>query len=72
MVLLKPLDSSAACSQRRSTTYIPAGVGAGFRLAAPGILGGLFPTRLYHLDRLFPTPLYRVHPCGRASMQACP
>ena len=34
--LNKPLDSSAACSRRGSTTYIPVGV------------GGLFPTPLYY------------------------
>ena len=29
-----------------------------------------FQTRLYHLGGLFPTPLYHLHPCRRASMQA--
>ena len=39
-------------------------------------LGGLFQTclqqagALYHLGGLFPTPLYHLHPCRRASMQA--
>ena len=28
-----------------------------------------FQTRLYHLGRLFPTRLYHLHPCRRASMQ---
>ena len=27
-------------------------------------------TRLYHLGGLFQTPLYHLHPCRRASMQA--
>ena len=60
--------SSAARSRRRSTTYIPVGVSIndgkgdfGLRRAATGILGGLFQT-----------PLYYLHPCRRASMQACP
>ena len=29
-----------------------------------------FQTRLYHLGGLFLTPLYHLHPCRRASMQA--
>ena len=28
------------------------------------------PTPLYHLGGLFQTPLYHLHPCRRASMQA--
>ena len=35
-----------------------------------GFLSGLFPTPLYQLGRLFPTRLYHLHPCRRASMQA--
>ena len=45
---------------------------SGVRQAVTGILGGLSPTPLYHLGGLFPTPLYHLHPCRRASMQACP
>ena len=45
---------------------------SGLRRVAAGLLGGLFPTPLYHLGGLFPTPLYHLHPCRRASMQACP
>ena len=42
---------------------------AGIISAAP-FLDRLFPTRLYHLGGLFLTPLYHLHPCRRASLQA--
>ena len=37
---------------------------SGLRRAATGVLGGLFPTPLYHLGRLFQTRLYRLRPVG--------
>ena len=55
------------------------------RHAVIALLGGLFQARLYHpalagtppeegnwnhFGGLFPTPLYHLHPCRRASMQA--
>ena len=99
--MLKPLDSSAACSRpacgrqarlyhlgglfqtplyhlhpcRRTSmqAYIHAGVGRWFqtRLYHPA-LAGTPPEEgnWNHLGGLFQTPLYHLHPCRRASMQA--
>ena len=50
---MKPLDSGLRRNDGKEDSSL--------RRLATGLLGGLFPTLLYHL-----------HPCRRASMQACP
>ena len=68
-VLYKPLDSGLRRNDDKSNKHISARRAIMCRTNR-WIPRSSFQTRLYHLGGLFPTPLYHLHPCRRASMQA--